>query len=61
MIDRYYNTSPDADRITAVRGQIDEVKSVMVQNIEKVLERYGKTGFLRCFYYKNGLFEVISL
>eukprot|EP00161_Ancyromonas_sigmoides_P025470 TRINITY_DN8531_c0_g3_i1.p2 TRINITY_DN8531_c0_g3~~TRINITY_DN8531_c0_g3_i1.p2 ORF type:complete len:258 (-),score=67.48 TRINITY_DN8531_c0_g3_i1:165-938(-) len=42
----YYNTSPDADRITAVRGQIDEVKSVMVQNIEKVLERGEKIELL---------------
>jgi len=35
----YYSNNPSADRINRVRGEIDEVKSVMVHNIEKVLER----------------------
>jgi len=35
----YYNNNPNADRINRVRGEIDEVKNVMVHNIEKVLER----------------------
>lgn len=35
----YYSNNPGADRINRVRGEIDEVKSVMVHNIEKVLER----------------------
>lgn len=35
----YYSNNPNADRITRVRNEIDEVKTVMVQNIEKVLER----------------------
>jgi len=35
----YYSNNPNADRINRVRGEIDEVKSVMVTNIEKVLER----------------------
>eukprot|EP00026_Physarum_polycephalum_P011182 Phypoly_transcript_11387.p1 GENE.Phypoly_transcript_11387~~Phypoly_transcript_11387.p1 ORF type:complete len:309 (+),score=50.99 Phypoly_transcript_11387:57-983(+) len=35
----FYSNNPSADRITKVRGEIDEVKSVMVHNIEKVLER----------------------
>jgi len=35
----YYSNNPNADRINRVRNEIDEVKSVMVQNIEKVLER----------------------
>eukprot|EP00003_Mantamonas_plastica_P014649 TRINITY_DN2532_c0_g3_i2.p1 TRINITY_DN2532_c0_g3~~TRINITY_DN2532_c0_g3_i2.p1 ORF type:complete len:204 (-),score=63.99 TRINITY_DN2532_c0_g3_i2:141-752(-) len=35
----YYSNNPSADRIMQVRGEIDEVKNVMVQNIEKVLER----------------------
>jgi len=35
----YYSHNPQADRITRVRGEIDDVKSVMVHNIEKVLER----------------------
>eukprot|EP00732_Lithocolla_globosa_P006534 Lithocolla_globosa_v1_NODE_7658_length_917_cov_25.230858.p1 type:complete len:236 gc:universal NODE_7658_length_917_cov_25.230858:842-135(-) len=35
----YYSENPDADRINEVRNEIDTVKNVMVQNIEKVLER----------------------
>jgi vesicle-associated membrane protein 7 len=35
----FYSNNPGADRINRVRGEIDEVKSVMVHNIEKVLER----------------------
>jgi len=35
----YYSNNPNADKINRVRGEIDEVKSVMVTNIEKVLER----------------------
>lgn len=34
-----YYSNPGADRINRVRNEVDEVKSVMVQNIEKVLER----------------------
>jgi len=32
-------SDPNQDKITRVRGEIDEVKSVMVTNIERVLER----------------------
>jgi len=35
----YYSNNPNADRINRVRAEIDEVKSVMVHNIESVLER----------------------
>ncbi|KAJ1560713.1 hypothetical protein HK096_007520, partial [Nowakowskiella sp. JEL0078] len=35
----YFNTSPEADKIRLVQGEITSVKDVMVQNIEKVLER----------------------
>uniref|UniRef100_K3WXG3 V-SNARE coiled-coil homology domain-containing protein n=1 Tax=Globisporangium ultimum (strain ATCC 200006 / CBS 805.95 / DAOM BR144) TaxID=431595 RepID=K3WXG3_GLOUD len=35
----YYNANPDADSLTRVQQQIDDVKEVMVENIEKVLER----------------------
>mmetsp|Transcript_19263 Transcript_19263/g.45040 ORF Transcript_19263/g.45040 Transcript_19263/m.45040 type:complete len:219 (-) Transcript_19263:216-872(-) len=35
----YYSSNPNADKLNRVKGDIDEVKSVMVQNIEKVLER----------------------
>ena len=34
-----FNSNPQIDAIGAVRGQIDDVKEVMVQNIEKVLAR----------------------
>lgn len=36
---RYYSSDPSADQVRKVKGEIDEVKSVMVSNIEKVLER----------------------
>jgi len=42
----FYSKDPEADRITKVRGEIDEVKSVMVANIEKVLERGEKIELL---------------
>merc|ERR1712174_19413 len=43
----YYNSpNPNADSIGAVRNQIDEVKDIMVQNIEKVLERGEKIELL---------------
>jgi len=35
----YYSHNPNADKINRIKGEVDEVKSVMVQNIEKVLER----------------------
>jgi len=35
----YYSHNPEADKINKIRGEVDEVKSVMVTNIEKVLER----------------------
>lgn len=43
----YYNSpNPNVDSIGAVRNQIDEVKDIMVQNIEKVLERGEKIELL---------------
>jgi len=45
----YYNSSDvnsTIDSLGAVRNQIDEVKDVMVQNIEKVLERGEKIELL---------------
>lgn len=43
----YYNSpNPNIDSIGAVRNQIDEVKDIMVQNIEKVLERGEKIELL---------------
>ncbi|KJE97732.1 vesicle-associated membrane protein [Capsaspora owczarzaki ATCC 30864] len=35
----YYSQNPNSDRINQVRNEIAQVKDVMVQNIEKVLER----------------------
>eukprot|EP00163_Fabomonas_tropica_P027286 TRINITY_DN5210_c0_g1_i5.p1 TRINITY_DN5210_c0_g1~~TRINITY_DN5210_c0_g1_i5.p1 ORF type:complete len:261 (+),score=73.83 TRINITY_DN5210_c0_g1_i5:488-1270(+) len=42
----YYTNNPNADRLNKVRGEIDEVRSVMVHNIEKVLERGEKIELL---------------
>ncbi|KAG2521686.1 hypothetical protein JM16_006111 [Phytophthora kernoviae] len=38
----YYNANPDADSLSRVRQQIDDVKDIMVENIEKVLDRGEK-------------------
>jgi vesicle-associated membrane protein 7 len=43
---QYFNTNPNADKINAVRSQIDDVKNTMVTNIEKVLERGEKIELL---------------
>jgi len=42
----YYNSGGSADNIDAVKSQIDDVKNVMVQNIEQVLERGEKIELL---------------
>lgn len=42
----YYNDNPSADNINRVRSQIDDVKGVMVENIEKVLQRGEKIELL---------------
>lgn len=43
----YYNTAGShVDSISAVQNQIEDVKGVMVQNIEKVLERGEKIELL---------------
>jgi len=38
----YYSNDPNADKIRKVRGEIDQVKTVMIENIDKVLERGDK-------------------
>ncbi|KAJ0398054.1 hypothetical protein P43SY_009991 [Pythium insidiosum] len=38
----YYNANPEADALTRVQQQLDEVKDSMVENIEKVLDRGEK-------------------
>ena len=35
----FYNSNPQSDKIRFVQGEIDQVKDVMIENIEKVLER----------------------
>uniref|UniRef100_A0A0D6R8J8 V-SNARE coiled-coil homology domain-containing protein n=1 Tax=Araucaria cunninghamii TaxID=56994 RepID=A0A0D6R8J8_ARACU len=35
----YFSSNPNADTLTRVRGEINEVRTVMVENIEKILER----------------------
>ena len=35
----YFNNNPQADKLTHLQAEIEDVKSVMVENIEKVLER----------------------
>ncbi|KAI8351332.1 synaptobrevin domain-containing protein [Mortierella sp. GBAus27b] len=35
----YYSTNPNVDKIRQVQGEIEQVKDVMVHNIERVLER----------------------
>ena len=42
----FFNADPAADNIGRVRAQINDVKDVMVQNIEKVLERGEKIELL---------------
>ena len=35
----YYNTDPGADKLKAARKNIDDTKDIMIENIEKILER----------------------
>jgi vesicle-associated membrane protein 7 len=42
----YYSNNPDSDRVTHVRGEIDEVKNIMFSNIEKVIDRGEKISLL---------------
>ncbi|KAJ3297996.1 hypothetical protein HK104_011291 [Borealophlyctis nickersoniae] len=35
----FYSSNPGADKLRQVQGEIEQVKDVMVHNIEKVLER----------------------
>ena len=38
-IKEFYNTNPTSDNISKVQAQIDTVKDVMIENIDRVLER----------------------
>ncbi|XP_072979188.1 vesicle-associated membrane protein 711-like isoform X1 [Typha angustifolia] len=35
----YYSNDPNADRINRIRGEMSQVRNVMIENIDKVLER----------------------
>ncbi|XP_076956536.1 vesicle-associated membrane protein 711-like [Bidens hawaiensis] len=36
---QYYSNDPNADRINRLKGEMNQVQNVMIQNIDKVLER----------------------
>ncbi|KAJ5077052.1 vesicle-associated membrane protein [Anaeramoeba ignava] len=42
----YFSSNPDSDKIKKVKSEIDDVKKIMTQNIEKVLERGEKIEIL---------------
>ncbi|OAY66776.1 vesicle-associated membrane protein 711-like [Ananas comosus] len=35
----YYSNDPNADRVNRIRGEMSQVRNVMIENIDKVLER----------------------
>ena len=43
---RFYSSDPSSDDLSRVRNQLDDVKNVMVENVEKVLERGEKIELL---------------
>ena len=45
-MDFYNNAGSNVDGLSAVKNQIEDVKNVMVENIEKVLERGEKIELL---------------
>ena len=42
----YFNTNPNADSIMKVQNQIESVKDIMIENIDRVLERGEKIELL---------------
>ncbi|KAF2925441.1 hypothetical protein DAI22_06g052900 [Oryza sativa Japonica Group] len=42
----YYSNDPNADRINRMRGEISQVRTVMIDNIDKVLERGDRLDML---------------
>ncbi|EKX36902.1 vesicle-associated membrane protein 7A [Guillardia theta CCMP2712] len=42
----FYNSNPEADHIRKVKGEIEEVKQVMSENIERILDRGDKIELL---------------
>lgn len=43
---QFYNSDPSSDELSKVKSQLDDVKNVMVENVEKVLERGEKIELL---------------
>ncbi|XP_010525947.1 PREDICTED: vesicle-associated membrane protein 711 [Tarenaya hassleriana] len=35
----YYSNDPNADRITRIKGEMSQVRNIMIENIDKVLDR----------------------
>ncbi|CAL0325655.1 unnamed protein product [Lupinus luteus] len=42
----YYSNNPNADRLNRLKGEMTQVRTVMIDNIEKVLERGGRLEML---------------
>ncbi|KAF6158128.1 hypothetical protein GIB67_014922 [Kingdonia uniflora] len=42
----YYSNDPNADRINRLKGEMNQVRGVMIENIDKVLERGDKLELL---------------
>ncbi|CAJ2634701.1 vesicle-associated membrane protein 713-like protein [Trifolium pratense] len=42
----YYSTDPNADRLNRLKGEMTQVRTVMLDNIDKVLERGGRLEML---------------
>ncbi|XP_024964293.1 vesicle-associated membrane protein 711-like [Cynara cardunculus var. scolymus] len=42
----YYSNDPNADRINRLKGEMGQVRSVMIENIDKVLERGDRLDLL---------------
>eukprot|EP00878_Enallax_costatus_P029701 GHUV01032243.1.p4 GENE.GHUV01032243.1~~GHUV01032243.1.p4 ORF type:complete len:101 (+),score=28.54 GHUV01032243.1:854-1156(+) len=42
----YFSNDPSADVVNRVRGEITQVKDIMIENIEKVLDRGEKLDLL---------------
>ncbi|XP_020237209.1 vesicle-associated membrane protein 711 [Cajanus cajan] len=42
----YYSNDPNADRLNRLKGEMTQVRTVMIDNIEKVLERGGRLEML---------------
>ncbi|CAG9321273.1 unnamed protein product [Blepharisma stoltei] len=42
----YFNTDPNADKLQTIRSSVDQVKNIMIENIDKVLARGEKVELL---------------